>query len=69
MVERFTRRALIRGVWSVLFVSASPALLAQDATVDGVFALPDKDQVVTGHLAVTETGPLTRQPDAVSARW
>lgn len=61
MVERFIGRALIRGVWSVLFISASPALLAQDETVEGVFALPDTDQAVTGHLAVTETGPLTRQ--------
>ncbi|HTN63635.1 MAG TPA: hypothetical protein VL147_19115 [Devosia sp.] len=62
MTDKRAKRAVVRsGAVAALLCTTWPTLLAQDATVDGVFALPDVPQSVTGQLEVVETGPLSRQ--------
>lgn len=67
MTTTTARRALAGSVAFVALAFAAPTLLAQDATVEGVFALPGAEQAVTGQLDVTETGPLTRQVELTFA--
>lgn len=62
MSDKRAKRAVVRsGAIAALLCTTWPTLLAQDATVDGVFALSDVPQSVTGQLEVVETGPLSRQ--------
>lgn len=62
MTNNPARRALTGGVSLVALLCLSwPIVVAQDITLDGVFALPGVDQAVTGQLKVTETAPLSRR--------
>ena len=57
MINNPARRPLVGGAsLAALLCLSWPTVLAQDTTVDGVFALSRADQAVTGQLKVREPG-------------
>lgn len=61
-MDKFIRRTRSLHIWLVALVwMGSSPLAAQDAPIEGVFALAGTQQAITGQLQVTESGPLTRQ--------
>lgn len=61
-MDKFITRTRSLHIWLVAmaWMGSSP-LAAQDAPIEGVFALAGSQQAIVGQLQVTESGPLTRQ--------
>ena len=55
-------RALLGSCMTAFVVCAGwPDIAAQEQSVEGVFALPDVEPLVSGEMTLQETGPLSRE--------
>ncbi|WP_157959903.1 hypothetical protein [Devosia submarina] len=66
MTLKLLKRTLLAGGATALLVGATwPFSVAQEMQVEGVFALPDVSQKVSGDMVLEETGPLSRAVELV----
>lgn len=66
MALKNMRQALLgSGMTALVLCTGWPAILAQEISVQGTFALPDTAQSVSGEMVVRETGPLSRAIELV----
>lgn len=64
-LNNFRQALLGSGMAALALCTAWPAIVAQEASVEGIFALPGATQSVAGEMVVRETGPLSREIELV----
>lgn len=60
-LNNFRQALLGSGMTALVLCTGWPAIVAQEASVEGMFALPGATQSVAGEMVVRETGPLSRE--------